>query len=281
MVGEIGDDDGLGRMAEYTRSGPDGQPMLHMAYCFDLLGTKKDAPFLQTLFNRFLSVVGDGWPCWALSNHDCMRLASRWGGQNPNVPPDPRLLRLAAALQMTLRGTPCIYQGDELGLPEADVAYEDLRDPFGITMWPSFKGRDGCRTPMPWASNEPQAGFSPAKPWLPASPAHAPLAVDAQQGKPDSLLTFYTRLLHWRRDQPALVHGDMAMHTGNAQVLAYERSHQGQRLLCVFNFSAESATWPLPLDWQTATTHDIGLSSAERQDPLLVLPPWGGWVASL
>ena len=277
MVGEIGDDDGLARMAEYTGTGPDGQPMLHMAYCFDLLGKQRSAPFLQALFTRFLAVVGDGWPCWALSNHDCVRLATRWGGEQP----DARLLRLAAAMQMTLRGTPCIYQGDELGLPEADVAYEDLQDPFGITMWPSFKGRDGCRTPMPWASEAPHAGFGAAKPWLPVSDTHRPLAVDAQQGQAESLLTFYTRLLHWRRGQPALLHGDMAMLPGTPQVLAYTRSHEGQRLGCVFNFSNQPATWDLPPGWGQAHPHDFGLQGALIQDQQLVLQPWGGLVASL
>ena len=186
---------------------------------------------------------------------------------------------------MTLRGTPCLYQGDELGLPEADVAFEDLRDPFGITMWPSFKGRDGCRTPMPWASAEPHAGFGPAKPWLPVSDAHGPLAVDAQQGQPGSLLTFYTHLLHWRRGQSALVHGDMALLPGTTQVLAYERSHesngQRQHMGCVFNFSADEATWNLPESWANASAHPLGLAGAHIDGNRLVLQPWGGLVATL
>jgi Alpha amylase, catalytic domain len=158
-VGEIGDHDGLARVAEYTSGGD----KLHMTYCFDLLNDSHDAPYLQGVLSRFLSVVGDGWPCWALSNHDCVRSATRWGGTDP----DPRLLRLMAAFQVSLRGSVCLYQGEELGLPEANVPFEDLREPYGINMWPEFKGRDGCRTPMPWASTEPQAGFSAAKPWLP------------------------------------------------------------------------------------------------------------------
>ncbi|MEY3991289.1 MAG: Oligo,6-glucosidase 1, partial [Pseudomonadota bacterium] len=116
MVGEIGDDDGLARVAEYTSGGD----KLHMAYCFDLLGEPHSAPFLQGVLQRFTEVVGDGWPCWALSNHDCVRSATRWGGATP----DPRLLRLAAAFQVSLRGTVCLYQGEELGLPEANVAFE-------------------------------------------------------------------------------------------------------------------------------------------------------------
>ncbi|MEY3945018.1 MAG: Oligo,6-glucosidase 1 [Pseudomonadota bacterium] len=145
MVGEIGDDDGLARVAEYTSGGD----KLHMAYCFDLLGEPHSAPFLQGVLQRFTEVVGDGWPCWALSNHDCVRSATRWGGATP----DPRLLRLAAAFQVSLRGTVCLYQGEELGLPEANVAFEDLQDPYGITMWPVFPmpHAPGCRWMLPTA----------------------------------------------------------------------------------------------------------------------------------
>jgi len=271
MVGEIGDDDGLARMAEYTRGGD----KLHMAYCFDLLGTQYSATYLHGFFSRFLQAVGDGWPCWALSNHDVPRLASRWGGANP----DGRLLRLAAALQMSLRGTPCIYQGDELGLTEADISYEELQDPYGITMWPKFKGRDGCRTPMPWEADAPHGGFGAAKPWLPVSPAHLPLAVDRQG--PDGLMAYYRRLLHWRRGQPALVHGDMALLPCDEQVLAFTRSHEGQRIVCVFNFSGQPAKWQIPADMGSLQpVEGSGLGGATVKGATVDLAPWGGLFAN-
>lgn len=273
MVGEIGDDDGLGRMAEYTSGGD----KLHMAYCFDLLGKQHDAPYLHALFTRFLDIVGDGWPCWALSNHDCVRVATRWGGAEP----DERLVRLAAALQFSLRGSPCVYQGDELGLPEADIAFEDLQDPFGIEMWPKFKGRDGCRTPMPWEAAAPHAGFGSAKPWLPVSPAHPPLAVDAQAAHADSTLAFYTRFMQWRRTQPALVKGSMVMLPVDAQVLAFVREHDGQRVLCIFNFSDRAAQWELPASCASArvlTGH--GLAGATLTEATVALQPWGGLLAA-
>ncbi len=90
-------------------------------------------------------VAADGWACWAFSNHDVIRHASRWDLT-------PAAQRMFATLIMCLRGSVCIYQGEELGLPEADVAFEDLQDPYGIEFWPEFKGRDGCRTPMVWDS---------------------------------------------------------------------------------------------------------------------------------
>lgn len=269
MVGEIGDDDGLARVAEYTSGGD----KLHMAYCFDLLGEPHSAPFLQGVLQRFTEVVGDGWPCWALSNHDCVRSATRWGGPNP----DPRLLRLAAAFQVSLRGTVCLYQGEELGLPEANVAFEDLQDPYGITMWPEYKGRDGCRTPMPWKGEAPHAGFSDAtRTWLPLDTAHRALAVDQQAG-PDSLLSYFTQLLSWRKHQPALIHGSMTVWPSHPQLLVFEREHEGQRVLCAFNFSDTPASLELPAAWQQAhTLGGSGLTGATQQGSALRFEPWGG-----
>ncbi|MCB2017137.1 MAG: alpha-glucosidase, partial [Hydrogenophaga sp.] len=274
MVGEIGDDDGLARVAEYTSSGPNGESRLHMAYCFDLLGPHHDAPFLHDVLSRFNAVVGDGWPCWALSNHDCERSASRWGGARP----DPRQLRLMAAFQVSLRGTVCLYQGEELGLPEAELRFEDLQDPYGITMWPQFKGRDGCRTPMPWAADAPQAGFSDAaRTWLPVAASHRPLAVDRQQGRADSLLSFFTQLLRWRREQTALVHGSLQLLPQHPQVLAFVREDGPQRLLCAFNFSDRPATLALPADWPAAQAlTGSGLQGARVDGGTLHFEPWGG-----
>ncbi|MES2934895.1 MAG: alpha-glucosidase family protein [Pseudomonadota bacterium] len=243
MVGEIGDDDGLARVAEYTSGGD----KLHMAYCFDLLGEAHGAQYLHAVLEKFSRVVGSGWPCWALSNHDVLRLATRWGGANPAL----GLLKLAAAFQLSLRGTPCIYQGDELGLPEAAIAFEDLQDPFGINMWPDFKGRDGCRTPMAWQAEAADLGFDSSgkrleKSWLPVAESHRNLAVDRQQNSPDSLLHTYRDLLHWRRGQPALIHGAMTLLPVDPQVLAYVRDHDGERVLCAFNFSVQSAAYILP-----------------------------------
>ncbi|TCO82361.1 alpha-glucosidase [Plasticicumulans lactativorans] len=268
MVGEIGDDDGLARVAEYTRDGD----KLHMAYCFDLLGEAHDAPFLHRVLTRFNEVVGSGWPCWAITNHDIARVATRWGGAHPPA----ALLRAAAALQLSLRGSSCIYQGDELGLPEAEIAFEDLQDPYGIAMWPEFKGRDGCRTPMPWDSTDPRLGFGSARPWLPAAESHRALAVDRQEADGTSLLHFYRQLLAWRRGQPALIHGDMHLLPVHDQVLAYVREHAGERVLCAFNFSGTPASYVLPAGTGTPTPLDgSGVSGASADAAGLHFAPWG------
>jgi alpha-glucosidase len=269
MVGEIGDDDGLGRMAEYTQGGD----KLHMAYGFDLLGPRHDAAYLRDVFDRLLRILGDGWPCWSLSNHDVPRLATRWGGDAP----DPRLLRQAFLLQMTLLGTPCVYQGDELGLEEAELAEAELRDPYGIAMWPIFKGRDGCRTPMPWDAGQPCAGFTEATPWLPLEPRHDAHAV-AQQGA-GGLLHFYRDVLAWRRRQPALLAGTMQLLPPHDQLLAYTResSDPAQRMLCVFNCSAQDVNWSPPGEFESMLHAPAG--GAELVDGRVHFPAWGVWLA--
>ena len=278
MVGEIGDDDGLARVAEYTAGGPDGQARLHMAYCFDLLGAPHDAPYLHQVFTRFAQVVGSGWPCWAITNHDIPRVATRWGGANPPA----GLLRAAAALQLSLRGSACIYQGDELGLPEAQIAFEDLQDPYGIAMWPEFKGRDGCRTPMPWDASAPELGFGSERPWLPVAESHRALAVDRQEADAGSLLNHYRRLLAWRRTQPALLHGAMDLLPVHAQVLAYVRGHEGRRVLCAFNLSEREATLPLPAGLALAEVlADSGARGVTVQGERLQFEPWGVLFARL
>jgi alpha-glucosidase len=279
MVGEIGDDDGLARVAEYTRGGD----KLHMAYCFDLLGNPHDAPFIHGVLSRFGEVVGDGWPCWALSNHDVTRVATRWGGGDVAEQSNSALLRLAAALQMSLRGSPSLYQGDELGLPEAQISFEELQDPYGKVMWPEFKGRDGCRTPMPWSAELAQAGFSTAAgTWLPVSKTHVALAVDKQQADAGSLLNFYTQLMAWRREQPALVKGSMTLLPKDAQILSYVREHEGVKVLCVFNFSAQEAFFDIPNTYrQVLEISGSGLSGGLLRNNRLHLKPWGGWFASV
>lgn len=270
MVGEIGDERGLALMAEYTGDGD----KLHMAYCFDLLGSAYDAAYVHDVLERSQQSIGDGWPCWAISNHDCERVATRWGG----AAPDPALLRQAATLLLSLRGSACIYQGEELGLPEADIAFGDLQDPYGITMWPEFKGRDGCRTPMAWQADATDLGFGSgaARPWLPLAAAHRPLAADRQWADEGALLHHYRRMLQWRRSQPALRQGNQTLLPRQGQVLAFERGHDDHRLLCVFNIGAQSARFTLPgATWALAA--DVPAQSPELRcgQEALLLPPHG------
>ncbi len=162
-VGEVGDAQrGLEVVADYTA----GNDRVQMCYSFDFLGTRKDCRPARSARSskRSARSRSDGWSCWALSNHDVVRHATRWGEGEPDR---HAYLKVISALLMSLRGSVCLYQGEELGLDEAELRFEDLQDPYGIRFWPEFKGRDGCRTPMVWEGGTPNAGFSTGKPWLP------------------------------------------------------------------------------------------------------------------
>jgi alpha-glucosidase len=143
-VGEVGDSHrGVELMAAYTADGD----KLHMCYSFEFLDEHFSAGHFRSRIKKFFAAGADSWPCWSFSNHDVRRHISRWAGHATD---HEALGRQAAALLLTLKGSVCLYQGEELGLPEADILFEELTDPPGIRFWPEYKGRDGCRTPMPW-----------------------------------------------------------------------------------------------------------------------------------
>ncbi|WP_355660445.1 alpha-glucosidase [Halomonas salifodinae] len=227
-IGEVGDDDSLGVMAEYTRGGK----RLHMCYSFNLLTDKAAPADLLAPLTEMEARIGDGWPCWAVGNHDITRVATRWNAEG-----HPARLRLYLAFLLTQRGSVCLYQGEELGLSEAELAFEQLVDPAGITFWPSYKGRDGCRTPLPWVAEAPHGGFSTTVPWLPVPEAHLALAVDRQERDPESLLHAYREFLAFRRTQPALVKGDIRYLPPQGDVICLERRHGDERLLVALNFA--------------------------------------------
>lgn len=239
-VGEIGDDFPLQRMAEYTSGGD----KLHMAYTFDLLNKPHSPEYIRNVLANMQKIVGDGWPCWALSNHDVVRSRTRWGADE-----DPKAYPLIAmALVLSLRGSVCLYQGEELGLPEADVPFERIQDPYGIPLWPVFKGRDGCRTPMVW-ENRAQGGFSTVEPWLPVDAQHLPLSVAEQEADPSALLHQVRQLITWRQQQPVLVNGELDLvDVQNPQLVALVREYQGQQVLVVLNMTRQDQKAELPMN---------------------------------
>ena len=239
-VGEVGDGArSLKTVAAYTSGGD----KLHMCYTFDLLGPDFTPSHIRHCVESFQRQVRDGWVCWAFSNHDVTRHVSRFVQQ-----PQERdaVAKLAMSVLAALRGSICLYQGEELGLPEADLAFEDLRDPYGIRFWPAFKGRDGCRTPMVWEKGKKQAGFSSAKPWLPVPVEHQALAVDAQEKSSQSVLAHYRATLAFRKTHPALIDGDMEFLATNEDVLVFTRSKGDERLLFVFNLRRGPQEFTLP-----------------------------------
>ncbi|ATE65092.1 alpha-glucosidase family protein [Rhizorhabdus dicambivorans] len=268
-VGEVGDGERAPQTVGLYTSGGD---TLHFCYTFDLFGTEFSPRVFRETVTKFLKASADGWVCWALSNHDVMRHVSRFAeaGDDPN-----RIGRLAIAILVALRGTICIYQGEELGLPEAEIAYEDLRDPYGIRFWPSFKGRDGCRTPMPWSRDEPQAGFSTAKPWLPIPGEHKARAVDVQEADPRAMLHFYRRALAWRRENPAIQCGDIDFVEAGDDILAFTRTRGGETILCLYNIAREPQDWPLPAAYATALADPLSAPGITVNRKMLRLPAYG------
>ncbi|MDO5706278.1 MAG: alpha-amylase family glycosyl hydrolase [Paracoccus sp. (in: a-proteobacteria)] len=213
-VGEIGDSERAWEVLEEYTS---GNNRMHMSYVFDFLsGDSLTAQRVVDVFSEKARRAPKGWPCWAFSNHDVVRHATRWNLSDPAI-------RAYATLLVCLQGSICLYQGEELGLPEADLTFEDLRDPYGIEFWPEFKGRDGCRTPMVWDGDAPYGGFSTARPWLPVPDAHLPLAVDRQDGDAGSVLTHYRQALALRHQHPALRDGDQSGMRADGPVLSFTR----------------------------------------------------------
>ncbi|MCY1232449.1 Oligo-1,6-glucosidase 1 [compost metagenome] len=214
-----------------------------MCYTFDLLGPDFTAAHIRRCVENFQKAVTDGWVCWAFSNHDVTRHVSRFAR---NEAERERVARLAIMLLSSLRGSICLYQGEELGLPEAELAFEDLRDPYGIRFWPSYKGRDGCRTPMVWEEAAANAGFTGGKPWLPVPAEHRRLAVDAMTEGADTVLGHYRATLAFRKSLPVLHDGAMHFLDSNSDLLAFVREKDGERLLFVFNLTREPQAFLAP-----------------------------------
>ncbi len=235
-VGEVVDDPPLPRQKEYVA----GTDRLHTAYGFHLLQARRAT---AALFADALSSWDetDGWPSWSLGNHDVARFATRLAGG------DPSATRTLMAALMAMRGTVFLYQGEELGLPQAQVPFDRLQDPYDIATWPAGVGRDGARTPMPWQADAPMAGFSSAsRTWLPVDAAHLPLAVDRQAADPASMLAFTRDLIALRKATPALQVGAAKIVEAPEGVLAFERVLDEARVLCLFELAGRPVTVPTP-----------------------------------
>ncbi len=236
-VAEVAGEDPLPEMKAFTA----GDRRLNSAYNFDFLYASTLTPGrVQRAQSNWIGPVDEGWPSWAFSNHDAPRCVSRWyDGPDRN-----RFAKLTNALLLSLRGNPILYQGEELGLPQAEVPFERLQDPEAIANWPRTLGRDGARTPMPWISDAHEAGFTAGAPWLPMGQGHAPLAADVQETAQGSVLNFTRHVLDLRRVSPALTLGDMAFVEADEPLLVFWRVQDDEKILCVFNLGADSRPRP-------------------------------------
>jgi alpha-glucosidase len=228
-VAEVGGEGGEPAMKLFTA----GERRFHTAYGFNFLYAESfSPPLIRSVLESWPAEGLAGWPSWAFSNHDAPRVVSRWA-----APADRGLAaHLAMLLLVSLRGNIFLYQGEELGLPQARIDFKDLRDPEAIANWPLTLGRDGARTPIPWAATELHGGFSSAPPWLPIPPEHLALAVDLQEQDTSSTLTLTRRLLALRNRSGALRMGSLRILESSDSTLVLERKAADEQLLCAFNF---------------------------------------------
>ncbi|HEX6962714.1 MAG TPA: alpha-amylase family glycosyl hydrolase [Lacipirellula sp.] len=210
------------RLALYYNSG-----LTHPANS-SLLDLKWDAVHIQRMIARYEGfLTDDHWPNWVLGSHDNQRVAGNLG---------PQQARVAAMLHLTLRGTPIVYYGEEIGMHNVDIPPERARDQLAIRMPGKGRGRDGQRTPMQWSSG-PHAGFTSGEPWLPAAEDVAQLNVEAQKADPASMLNLYRRLLELRAASKAIRYGHYTPDYADERVLSYVRETDADRLLVALNFT--------------------------------------------
>jgi alpha-glucosidase len=237
-------------------------------------------------FRRQIAAVdgAGGWPVFVIGNHDNPRSYVRYGDGQHN----DQIAKLMAGLYLTLRGTPIMYYGEEIGMTNNDpTRKEDVQDPIGKIGWPQEKGRDGERTPMQWDSTA-NAGFTPAKPWLPVPSSYTTHNVATELKEPDSILSFYQRLLSLRRTNRALLDGEyIPLNQDDPNVLSFLRKYKDEAVLVVLNMSGspQSVTFNFaPQGYaskgKALLTTDTALSAEQTLTPLS-LQPFGVYIASL
>ena len=215
-----------------------------------------------------------GWPTWVITNHDIPRSYNRYGDGAHN----DDIAKLMAALYLTLRGTPIMYYGEELGMENNDPKRrEDVKDPEGRTGWPKEKGRDGERTPMQW-SDAVNAGFSAHDPWLPVPDSYKTHNVATESKDPNSVLEFYRKVLALRHKNSALLEGNYtAVNEDDANVLAYVRSYKGKSVLVALNLSSSAQKASFNLAGSPSAL--LATPGAEAKGSEVSLPAFGVFIA--
>jgi alpha-glucosidase len=225
----------LERLITYYGEGGAG---VHMPFNFQLIALPWNAQAIASAVRSYEAALPPyGWPNWVLGNHDNPRIASRVGGAQA---------RVAAMLLLTLRGTPTLYYGDEIGMHDVPIPPECVRDPFEKNVPGLGLGRDPERTPMQWDAG-PSAGFTTGTPWLPLAEDYRAVNVAAQRDDPASMLTLYQRLIRLRREEPALAVGAFEPVPAGGDLIAYRRRDpsdaRSRRFLIVLNLGSQRQTF--------------------------------------
>jgi alpha-glucosidase len=251
----------------------------------DFLFARVDKLSAPEFRKQIAGVNAAGWPVFVLSNHDIVRAYVRYGDGRHN----DAIAKLMAGLYLTLRGTPIMYYGEEIGMTNNDPKRkEDVKDPIGRLGWPEEKGRDGERTPMQWEPTA-NAGFSKATPWLPVPPSHRTHNVASELENEKSILNFYKRLLALRHQEPALIDGEyVALNEDDPSVLAYLRRYKDQAVLVVLNLSGRKHKAAFDLTSQGFTGTKAGTmlttvktSPKEVSVSSITLEPFGVYIGKI
>jgi alpha-glucosidase len=265
LIGETSVKD-VARMARYYGAGDE----LHMAFNFSFLEAPLEADQLRTVVEQSERLIpAGGWPVWTASNHDVSRFPSRWCQGSADR------IRCVLLILLTLRGTPFIYYGDEIGMPDTPLTRADLTDPVGIRFWPKRTGRDPARTPMPWNAL-PGAGFTRqgVKPWLPLGDIEA-CNVEDQRRDEGSVLAFTRDLIALRRRMPALREGSYRSRPAPTGCWAWER---GDEVTVAVNLSDQATRLSDVRGKILASTNPE--DRGRRAQGSLTIEPWQGLVCS-
>ena len=248
----------------------DGQDELSLSFNFPFIESPFEAPALRQVVERTEALLPPGsWPVWTGSNHDVSRLATRWAGGHPGK------IRLALLMLLSLRGTPVLYQGDEIGLTDGVLTHDQILDPVGLRFWPAYVGRDPERTPMPWTAG-PHGGFTEpgSTPWLPMNDPALCNVADQRRDR-GSVLALVKDLVALRRQSPDLLAGAYRSLPSPEAVWLWRR---GTNTVVALNLSDQPVTIPL-----TAASGHIAIATDRSLDRTTVsgsmdLGPWQGAV---
>ncbi|QKG72442.1 alpha-amylase family glycosyl hydrolase [Erythrobacter mangrovi] len=266
-VAEVGGDEAEAEMKAFTA----GERHLNSAYGFNFLYADKLTPgAISAALAQWPDEEGLGWPSWAFENHDAPRAISRWWSADQHAP----AARLKMLLLACLRGNIILYYGEELGLTQVDIPFEQLHDPEAIANWPLTLSRDGARTPMPWQADAKHAGFTNGEPWLPVGEDNLARAVDRQEADEGSLLNHTRAMLALRNANPALHHGAVTRCAQVDEIFVIERQGGGQVIRCLFNLGA--ATLVVPSELQPGAV----IAAVNDASPTS-LPPFAALVLEL
>jgi alpha-glucosidase len=265
LVGETMVDD-VETLGDYYGNGRDE---LGLAFNLPFIEAPLQAPEMRAVVSATEQRLPPAaWPVWTGSNHDQSRMATRWAGGHPGK------IRTALLIVLTLRGTPVLYQGDEIGLPDGEITHDQLKDPVGARFWPHYAGRDPERTPMPWDGSAGGGFTTPgAEPWLPLSTPPG-CHVAAQEGDAGSVLAFTRAVIALRRATPDLQLGAYRVLESPEQVWAWRR---GDSVTVAVNLSDDEAELPGVSGTVVLRTGSEG-SARSSAGGTLHLPPWSGAV---